>query len=107
MSNLPKEPISVRIQNFWHSLPPSVQTSMPYVLAALLTAMQQILNGADFNSAAATFVGTLIVIINGFKAVSLTADKHEVKALLEGQIEPSNESTVEIGVGPESKIPEE
>lgn len=72
-----KQPISVKIMNFWHQLPPAVQMSAMFILSGLLTLIQQLLEGVNWRDALLTFVSSLIVSINGMQAISKTADKHK------------------------------
>ncbi len=105
-NTLPKEPLSVQIQNFWHSLPPAVQTSTPFILAALLTFVEQLISGRDLKEAALIFVGALLGIVKTFQAVSLTADKHEEEALNQDMsLEDGTFSAADTGIAPASEIP--
>lgn len=96
-NELPKEPLSVRIMNFWNSLSPAFRYSIFFVTSALLTMIQQIVGGAEWNGAVVTFLGALISQITAMQAISKVSTEHVEEAKL---TEPT------LGINMDSPIPD-
>ena len=97
MKDQAKEPIAVRIMNFWNSLSPEFRYSIFYILAGLLTCIQQVLMGTDLKTAIATFIGTLLTLINGMQAINKIAKE---------KVEIANQNEPVFGVNLDSPIPD-
>lgn len=96
-NTLPKEPLAVRIMNFWNSLSPEFRYSILYITSALITLLQQLLQGFDWKTAVVTFLGALLTQINAMQAVSKVAKER----VIEG-----DKSEPTLGITPETIIPD-